>query len=78
MDLEVKSVSHRYGDLEVLRNLNLTIPEDDGNDRYVEPAFSISLGRSLTEELGMYVEYFGIYLGVVVLNGVVSCLLDFK
>ncbi len=27
MDLEVESVSHRYGDLEVLRDLNLTIPE---------------------------------------------------
>ncbi len=27
MDLEVKAVSHSYGDLEVLRNLNLKIPE---------------------------------------------------
>lgn len=41
-------------------NLNLTSRAGEG-DRYLEAAASLSLGTSLTEQLGSYLEYFGLY-----------------
>lgn len=43
-------------------NLNLASVHD-GPDRYFESAASFSVARSLSEEVGMYVEYIGIYPG---------------
>ena len=41
-------------------NVNLAVPTEDSH-RFVQTAASLSLGVSLTEWLGTYVEYFGFY-----------------
>ena len=41
-------------------NVNLAVPTD-GNDRFFQTAASISLGAALTDRLGGFIEYFGIY-----------------
>lgn len=48
--------------LGVAGNFNFAGPSDE-DGRYFEPSASISLAASLTEQLGIYVEYFGFYPG---------------
>lgn len=45
----------------VAGNLNLAAALADSGDRYAEFGASVTLGVGLTERLGMFVEYFGIY-----------------
>lgn len=41
-------------------NVNVGVPTEDGH-RFVQSAASISLAVSITERIGMYTEYFGMY-----------------
>jgi hypothetical protein len=42
-------------------NFNLSVPEDDDDDRFLEPSASIALGIGLTDNVGAFIEYFGFY-----------------
>ena len=46
--------------LGVAGNVGLGTPTADGH-RYLETTASISLGYAITEQIGSYVEYFGLY-----------------
>lgn len=42
-------------------NMNFSAPKANKNQKYFEPAASVSLGLDMTDRLGVYVEYFGFY-----------------